>query len=406
MDSASLPSESLAARVARNFLTHSGHVPLVLLILELLLAEPGYFRHPDPYLLLCVGVAQAWLTEWLQARDRPQPFLANLTGPLFYSLVESMLEGPAFFWQWHHIAYWCFAVGFGALHWGQARRSSISAALVLSENVLRSAIPLVMYALFEARMKNGVPSVAGFLDDGAHAFLAIVLLLLGMLLGFADINLRRSLAKIRQLTARLRQYSEWTLGRGILDRAIADERTLSLQRVERAVLFMDIRGFTAWSERQAPEAVVDMLNSYYRAAEQALAAARPIKLKYTADEIMAVFADARTCTYAAGRMMDATHAQLAQSQLSAGAGVHVGPVVEGLLGGEGTKAYDFIGDTVNTAQRLCDSAAPGELLVSEAACRAAGIDGAAWRQVAAKGKREPVSAVVVVAADLEVLVPE
>lgn len=401
MDSASLPTESLTARVARNFLTHSGHVPLVLLILELLLAEPGYFRGPDPYLLLCVGVAQAWLTEWLRAHGRPHPLLANLTGPMLYSLVESTLEGPEFFWQWHHIAYWCFAFGFGALHWGQARRPSISATLVLSENVLRSAIPLVMYALFEARMKKGVPSIAGFLEDGAHAFLAIVLLLLGILLGVADINLRRSLAKIRQLTARLRQYSEWTLGRGILDRAIADERTLSLQRVERAVLFVDIRGFTAWSERQSPEAVVAMLNNYYLAAEQALNETRPIKLKYTADEIMAVFADARTCAYAAGRVIDATRTLLAQSQLSAGAGMHTGPVVEGLLGAEGTKAYDFIGDTVNTAQRLCDSAASGELLVSEAACRAAGIDSTTWRRVAAKGKREPVSAAVVAATDPE-----
>ena len=43
MVTASLPTDSLSARAARDFFTHSGHVPLVLLILEALLARPGYF---------------------------------------------------------------------------------------------------------------------------------------------------------------------------------------------------------------------------------------------------------------------------------------------------------------------------------------------------------------------------
>ncbi|TRZ90507.1 MAG: hypothetical protein D4R84_16130, partial [Rhodocyclaceae bacterium] len=59
---------------------------------------------------------------------------------------------------------------------------------------------------------------------------------------------------------------------------------------------------------------------------------------------------------------------------------------------EGSKAYDFIGDTVNTAQRLCDAAAPGELLVSATACEAAKIAPDSWRAVMAKGKQEPLKA--------------
>jgi hypothetical protein len=263
-------SEPFAARVARNFFTHSGHVPLVLLILEALLARPGYFFRSDPYLLLAVGIFQAWFMEWLAGRGHPRPFLANFAGPLLYSLAEAGLEGSGFFVQWHHQAYWGFALGFALLQSAQARRAEAPAALVLAENVWRSAIPLVMYALFEARTKNTALSFDLFFADRAHSFLAVVLLLLGVLLGFADVNLRRSMATVRSLAERLRQYSEWSLGRGILDRAIADERALLLQRVERAVLFMDIRGFTAWSERQAPEAVVGMLNDYYRAAEAAL----------------------------------------------------------------------------------------------------------------------------------------
>lgn len=394
MNSAGLPAESLSARAARNFFTHSGHVPLVLLILEALLARPGYFAGADPYLLLAAGIVQAFLAEWLALRGQARPFLANLAGPLLYSSVEAGLEGAAFFGQWHHQAYWAFALGFAVLQSAQTKRPGL-ASLVMAENVLRSAIPLVMYALFEARTKGTGLSIDLFFADRAHVFLAVVLLLLGVLLGFADINLRRSLATVRALTARLRRYSEWSLGRGILDRAIADERTLSLQRIGRAVLFMDIRGFTAWSEQQTPEAVVGMLNAYYRAAEQALGANEAIKVKYTADEIMAVFAQAADAVKAGSLMLDSTRALLQQSKLGAGAGVHCGQVVEGVLGGEGAKAYDFIGDTVNTAQRLCDAAAPGELLVSVEACNAAGLVPVQQRDVVAKGKREPLRAAVV-----------
>ncbi len=392
----SLPADSLASRVARNFFTHSGHVPLVMLILEALLARPGYFFRTDPYVLLAAGLGQAWVMERLRSDQQLHPFLANLAGPLLYSLVEAALEGSAFFRQWHHQAYWGFAIGFGVLHWAQTRRVGLSTPLVLTENIFRSAIPLVMYALFEARSKNQVFSLDVFLADRAHDFLAVVLLLLGVLLGFADVGLRRSMARIAELTRRLRQYSEWSLGRDILDRAIADEGVLSLQRVERAILFMDIRGFTAWSERQAPETVVDMLNNYYRAAEKALVGAHLIKIKHTADEVMTVFADAKSAMEAASRMIVAMQSVLAPSGLAAGGGIHVGPVVEGVLGGEGARAYDFIGDTVNTAQRLCDAAGPGELLVSTAACQANGVPVTTVRHVLAKGKSAPIEAVVIV----------
>jgi class 3 adenylate cyclase len=202
---------------------------------------------------------------------------------------------------------------------------------------------------------------------------------------------------VQALTARLRQYSEWSLGRGILDRAIADENTLAMQRVERAVLFMDIRGFTAWSEQQAPEAVVGLLNDYYRMAEQALGDDRPIKIKYTADEVMVVFADAAAAARAGSRMLAASRKMLSASGLAVGAGLHQGQVVEGVLGGDGAKAYDFIGDTVNTAQRFCDAAAQGELLVSRDACVAAGLDIETFREITAKGKREPLQAAVLLA---------
>lgn len=387
--------DSLASRIARNFFTHSGHVPLTLLILELLLAPKisGYFIEPDPYLLLLAGIGQAVAMGNAEYRGWRLAFLGNLVGPLLYSLTEAGIEGIQFFSQWHHQAYWSYAIAFTLLHGWQAHAGRILAPLVLVENLLRATIPLLMYALFEVLGSDGKRTLGGFFDDSAHVFLSIVLLLIGGLLGFADLNLRRSMATIRLLAARLREYSEWSLGSGILDRAIADSTTLNLQRVERAVLFMDLRGFTAWSEQQSPETVVGMLNDYYRVAENSLLPFAPIKLKYTADEVMAVFADAAQAA-AAGRALLAALPQLRSHGLGAGIGLHHGPVVEGVLGGNSVKAYDFIGDTVNTAQRLCDAAGAGELLASAATARAVGAPMADLREIAVKGKSEALAVCV------------
>ncbi|MFA7269131.1 MAG: adenylate/guanylate cyclase domain-containing protein [Sterolibacterium sp.] len=387
--------DTLASRVARNFFTHSGHLPLTLLILELLLAPSvgGYFIEPDPYLLLLAGVGQAVAIGYAEQRGWRLAFLGNLAGPLLYSLTEASLEGMAFFSQWHHQAYWSYALAFSVLQGWQVYALRIISPLVILENLLRATIPLLMYALFEVLSGQGQDTLRNFFNDSAHAFLTIVLLLIGVLLGFADLNLRRSLMIIRQMAARLREYSEWSLGRGILERAIADSTTLNLQRVERAVLFMDLRGFTAWSEQQTPETVVGMLNEYYRAAENCLLPFAPIKLKYTADEVMAVFVGA-TEAAAAGRALIAALPQVCSHGLSAGIGLHHGPVVEGVLGGKTVKAYDFIGDTVNTARRLCDAADAGELLTSATSARAIGASLSGQREIAAKGKSEPLAACV------------
>jgi class 3 adenylate cyclase len=266
--------------------------------------------------------------------------------------------------------------------------------------VLRSAIPLALYAVFEVAASQGRKALTGFFDDDAHVFLAVTLLLLGLLLGFADVSLRRSFATIESLAERLRRYAEWSFGTRILARAEADESALQLQRLQRAVVFLDIRGFTAWAESQPPEAVVGLLNAYYAAAEAALAS-EPIKLKYTADEVMAVFESSTQAVAAARRMMEGVASALSPVGLAAGAGVHTGPVVEGVLGGERHRAYDFIGDTVNTAKRLCEAARAGEILVSQAALGEGApvgggqTDGPAdepWREIHAKGKRAAVRA--------------
>jgi class 3 adenylate cyclase len=81
---------------------------------------------------------------------------------------------------------------------------------------------------------------------------------------------------------------------------------------------------------------------------------------------------------------------LARHDLSAGTGLHWGPLMEGAMGGRDVKAYDVIGDTVNTAKRLCDQAKGNEILVSAQLLAALGEDARpdASRRVRVKGKEQ------------------
>lgn len=375
-----------ASRTLQQFFTHAAHAPLTIIILEWLLSGGGYFHDADPYILIISALAQAaWMGNTYNATGVGM-LLGNLMGVGLYTLGEGLIEGSEFFDYPQHHVYWLIAGVFAVLQMLRINAKALAEPLLLIENILRAAIPLLFYAVFEARAEHTAIDIDKFLNDSAHRYLTIVVLLLGILLGFADIALRRAQAALRHLAGRLHQLSSWGFGANVVSAALTDASTVALQRQQRAILFMDIRGFTAWSEPQPPEAVVAMLNAFYDAAENCLRPFAPIKIKFTADEVMATFAD-NAAGLAAARALQSTAAKVLQPYgLTAGGGVHAGPVVEGLLGSAGTKAYDLIGDAANTASRLCSAARPGELLVSESIPLSENFP---QREIQAKGKQQP-----------------
>lgn len=224
------------------------------------------------------------------------------------------------------------------------------------------------------------------------AALSMGLLFVALLsvVGRADRIITLRTDELRKLSAQLKTYSEWFFGKDLLEKVLADSNVLSLARRERTVMFMDIRGFTAWSESRSPEEVVGMLNRYYHASEMLFKQHGAIKFKFSADEAMAVFARADQATIAALDLRDSVKSMLKDHDLGAGIGLHTGPLVEGLLGSDEAKFYDVIGDTVNTAKRIEGNATRAEVLASDDTCKALDSKFAIGqaRQVAAKGKGE------------------
>jgi class 3 adenylate cyclase len=382
-----------AKHIAQEFFTNSAHFPLANIFLELLIEGlPDYLATPDPYVLVAASLAQAYFLGGWQHAGRPRPLLGNLIGPALYTVIEASIEGAEFFLRPHHLAYWGFSLAIGALQQQRLGLTGKAAEiLILLENLARTSILLAMYWIFEALTDLRYGSVAGFLSDSSHVFVAVVIPLLGLIIGFANITATRYLGTLRETAAQLRRYSEWLLGRDLLSRAVMDPASLSLQRQVRTVLFMDIRGFTRWSEQQPPERVVAMLNAYYETAERVWSDSPAIKVKLSADEVMAVFPAAEAAARAALALQREIGAFLEPHGLAAGIGLNSGPLVEGMLGSRDIKGYDVLGDTVNTAKRLCDIAAGGEILFSRPTYD--GLGGRAvvgqGRQVTVKGKSDP-----------------
>ncbi|GAB4300357.1 MAG: adenylate/guanylate cyclase domain-containing protein [Thiohalomonadaceae bacterium] len=380
--------------VLHELYSNSAHFPLANILLELLLRGPGeYLLELDLYFLVAAALAQAFLVGRWEIRGTTHPVLGNLIGPAVYSCAEFIAEGPEFLLHANHLAYWGFALSIGLLQWLQARSSRLRPPLLLLEHVIRTCIVLVMYVILEFTIDD-YGGLTAFLNDAPHAFVAMVLPLLGLIVGLAHLNSARYLQTLRRTTEQLRQYSEWLFGKELLHMAVSDPQALSLARHERAMVFMDIRGFTAWSEARAPEEVVELINDYYAACEPVWRDFQAIKVKLTADEVMLVFGSAQQAVDAAQALRSATLPLLGHAGLTAGCGVHYGPVVEGLMGTEERRSYDLLGDSVNTAKRLCDAAGGSEILISQAVHQQIGarLSGLQQRSLQVKGKQQPLTA--------------
>lgn len=388
-------SGSFASRYAIELLANTGQFPIVNILFELLLEGPAkYFAAPDLYTIIAAALLQAWVLTSLVKPSGWQVFLGNLVGPAFYTLLEAGIEGRVFFDAPHHWAYWGFALAVGALQaYRQGGGRRFEAPAIVAGELVRACIFAVMYALFE-RADNPAAggSIGAFLDAPSHQFVLYATVFLGLALGYAKLTGARDLDLLKSTALQLQVYSEWLLGKRLLAQSMTDPEALALKRPERAVLFMDVRGFTTWSESRTPEQVLHLLNGYYRVAEQVLDRHAVVKFKLSADEVMAVLPNASVGTQAAQALRLATSDYLAPFGIAAGIGLHFGPVIEGVFGAEAVRFYDVLGDVVNTAKRIEGAAAGGEVLVSDALVRALGPDAlvGAARELVVKGKSAPV----------------
>jgi class 3 adenylate cyclase len=220
----------------------------------------------------------------------------------------------------------------------------------------------------------------------------------GVAIVMEDLTERKRLEAQRRLFERM-------VSPAVIGQLDPDKLQLGGRRTQITTMFADVRGFTSFSERHNPEQLVSILNRYLSVAASAVLEQQGTIDKFLGDAIMAWFNapipqpdHTLRAVKAALKMVSSInnlHRELEREyHLSFGVGIHFGDAVLGLVGNEMRLDYTAIGDSVNTAKRIQENSAGGQILISEDAYRLV-ADDVIVRPVdpiQAKGKSLPVQA--------------
>lgn len=166
--------------------------------------------------------------------------------------------------------------------------------------------------------------------------------------------------------------------------------------VEMSMLFIDIRGSTALSEKMTPTEFNQVISRFYAAATKVIIEADGLVEKLAGDEVAAFWGAGFAGADYVGRTIKVAQNLLRvmeQQKIPVGIGVHAGIAYFGAMGTtEGLTEISAKGDEVNTAARLASKAGVGEIVVSEQALQKAHMDGKELesRSLELKGISEPV----------------
>jgi adenylate cyclase len=155
------------------------------------------------------------------------------------------------------------------------------------------------------------------------------------------------------------------------------EDPLKTHRRDLVVVYLDLRGFTAFAENAEPEEVMDILHEYHAAMGKLILEYDGTLEHFAGDGMMIFFNDPVPIDDASARAVRMSVAMRLQVKeltvkwrklghdLDFGVGIAQGYAAIGAIGFEGRWEYGAIGSVPNLASRLCGEAKPGEILVSQ-----------------------------------------
>ncbi|MFO7715688.1 adenylate/guanylate cyclase domain-containing protein [Desulfosarcina sp.] len=226
------------------------------------------------------------------------------------------------------------------------------------------------------------------------------------------INERKKAEAKLERDAATRERFQRLLSPDLAERVVSGELKVEKGGKDRVatVLFVDIRGFTTISENNQASAVLRLLNEYYEVLVEVVFRHEGTVDKFIGDAMMVIWGapvlhdnDPHRAVRAALDM----HAALAEfnrksletgrPKITIGIGINTGNLMAGYIGSSHTMSYSVIGDTVNTASRLCSSAQPGQILVSDHTWRMVQdrFEASPIGRIQTKGKFKPVNAFAV-----------
>jgi DNA-binding response OmpR family regulator len=155
------------------------------------------------------------------------------------------------------------------------------------------------------------------------------------------------------------------------------EDPLKTHRCELTVVFLDLRGFTAFAETAEPEEVMGVLHEYHAEMGKLILEYEGTLEHFAGDGMMIFFNDPVPVANPAERAVRMTVAMRERVRdlsikwrklghdLDFGVGIAQGYATIGAIGFEGRWEYGAIGSVPNLAARLCGEAKPGQILIPQ-----------------------------------------
>jgi class 3 adenylate cyclase len=203
---------------------------------------------------------------------------------------------------------------------------------------------------------------------------------------------------LRKTQETIRQTFERFVSPAVVEKLLHDPSHLRLggQLQEVSVLFFDLEGFTAFSERTPPEKVLTTLNNYLALVVSVIQSYAGTVNKFLGDGVMALYntplsqADhalraVRTALQVRDSLREFADQLEADQRMLMNVGIHTGQAVIGNIGTPQLMEFTAIGDAVNVAARLQGLASGGRILISEAT----------WQQVRGRIFAQPMGQQVV-----------
>jgi len=228
----------------------------------------------------------------------------------------------------------------------------------------------------------------------------------GVIAGAVGTQLRRQFeASIAAATARhhVTNLFGQHVSPQVVERLLAAGPTAATDTRRVAVMFVDIRGFTAAASTRTPQQVVDRLDAAFAVLVDIVDRNGGIVNKFLGDGFLALFGAPFDDPNAAARAVTAAREMLAAIEqhnvgsdwpLRIGIGLHLGNVVAGSVGSPRRKEYTVIGDTVNLASRIegLNKEFGSQLLISNAVHQEIGnVEGAvSLGDVPVRGYQQPI----------------
>ena len=198
-----------------------------------------------------------------------------------------------------------------------------------------------------------------------------------------EVTMEKTIEHVIQIRETMKALKENNILKMYVDETVLNfmsgqEYELSLkanETIDATVAFIDICGFTRISEKESPDTVVNLINSYFDIIVKEVLEQNGIIDKFMGDAVMAVFSGEHHLDRAIEACLDVRQKidDLSDSgsqvklRPKVSIGINGGEMIAGNIGSGELRRLDFtvIGDEVNVAQRLQNAANEGQILINE-----------------------------------------